>query len=415
MNPSRRLLLQGLGGLVGASLARPARAAATTQERRFIFVVTDGGWDPLTAFAPIFDSDYVQMGSGAEPGRIGGIDFVDHANRPSVRSFFERYGGQAAIINGVSVPSVSHDVCRMLSFTGSSGGERADWPTLLGVSTAPTTLPSLVLSGPSFPGPYGVASARVGSSGQLSSLLDASIYRYTDTPITTLPRGYDTDVDALLDARIGALSGRLGANSTLGAAFTDAHARLKELRSFRNVDLSAIWDQSSRIDLAVQALGAGLSRCVSLTTDGYYGTWDSHTDNEDTQSFGFELLFSGLLDLMEGLANTNDPDGVPLIDTTVIVALSEMGRTPTYNSSDGRDHWPFTSVLLAGAGVAGDQVISRFDEGYYGVGYDPDRGVEDETAPALTPEHIGATLLALAGVDPTDALPAVSPIARLLG
>lgn len=412
MRPTRRMLLQGLGGLVGATLARPARAGTPT--RRFVFVVSDGGWDPLTAFAPLFDAGGVEMGAGAEPGRVGGIDFVDHPDRPSVRAFFERWGDRTAVVNGVSVPSVSHDVCRLLALTGSSGGERADWPTLLGVSTAATTLPSLVLSGPSFPGPYGVASARAGSSGQLASLLSGRPQDYSDTPVETVPRGFDLDVDAHVATRAAALSARMGGGA-LAEAFVDAHARLQQLRDFRGVDLSAVWDQSSRLDLAVQVLAAGLSRAVTLTSDGQYGVWDSHTDNDDVQGYGFELLFSGLDDLMERLASTNDPDGVPLSASTIVVALSEMGRTPRYNASNGRDHWPFTSVLLAGPGLVGDQVVSGFDDGFYGLGYDPERGALDESAPPLTPEHLGATLLALAGVDPTEALPAAAPIAPLLG
>jgi len=406
------MLLQGLGALVGTTLARPARAGTPT--RRFVFVVSDGGWDPLTAFAPLFDASGVQMGAGAEPGRVGGIDFVDHPDRPSVRSFFERWGGQAAVVNGVSVPSVSHDVCRLLALTGSSGGDRADWPTLLGVSTAPTTLPSLVLSGPSFPGPYGVASARAGSSGQLASLLSGRPQDQSDTWVGTVPRGYDSEVDALVATRTAALSARLGGGA-LADAFTDAHARLQQLREFRGVDLSSVWDQPSRLDLAVQVLSAGLSRAVTLTSDGQYGIWDSHTDNDDVQGYGFELLFSGLNDLLEQLARTNDPEGVPLSESTIVVALSEMGRTPQYNASNGRDHWPYTSVLVVGPGVAGDQVVSGFDDGFYGLGYDPERGVADESAPALSPEHVGATLLALAGVDPTEAIPNAPPIAPLLG
>lgn len=413
MRPSRRLLLQGLGALVGTTLVRPASAGKGTN-RRFVFVVSDGGWDPLAAFAPMFGSKYIEMGGGAEAGQVGGLAFVDHPDRPSVRAYFERWKDTTALINGVSVPSVSHDVCRLLALTGSSGGERADWPTLLGVSTTATTLPSLVLSGPSFPGAYGVASARAGSAGQLQRLLNNDIFWYSDTAVGTIPRNLDATLDAALEERFAVLSSRLGAAHPLAAAFTDAHARLGELRGYRNVDFSGVWDQASRIDLAVTALAAGLSRCVTLTSDGAYGYWDSHTDNESTQSLAFEVLFEGLSQLQESLATTLDPDGVPLSETTIVVALSEMGRTPTYNGSDGRDHWPFTSVLMTGPGLVGNQVISGFDDAFYGLGYDAELGAEVADGTPLTPEHIGATLLALADVDPGVAVPNASPISPLL-
>lgn len=96
-----------------------------------------------------------------------------------------------------------------------------------------------------------------------------------------------------------------------------------------------------------------------------------------------------------------------------MVVLSEMGRTPLKNGGDGRDHWPYTSALLLGAGVRGDQVVSGFDDGYFGAGYDAATGAPGE-AP-LSTEHLGATLLALADVDPAEHLPAeIAPIAAVL-
>jgi hypothetical protein len=55
--------------------------------------------------------------------------------------------------------------------------------------------------------------------------------------------------------------------------------------------------------------------------------------------------------------------------------MCEFGRTPYLNSQSGRDHWPRCwSIVLAGGGVRGGQVVGRSD---------PQGGV-----PADNPVHV---------------------------
>ena len=47
-----------------------------------------------------------------------------------------------------------------------------------------------------------------------------------------------------------------------------------------------------------------------------------------------------------------------LLDSTLVVALGEFGRTPKINGQAGRDHWPHCySAVLAGGGVRGGTVL----------------------------------------------------------
>lgn len=51
-----------------------------------------------------------------------------------------------------------------------------------------------------------------------------------------------------------------------------------------------------------------------------------------------------------------------LLETTLVVAAGEMGRTPRLNSRGGRDHWPrVASAILAGGGMEGGRVIGATD------------------------------------------------------
>jgi hypothetical protein len=83
-----------------------------------------------------------------------------------------------------------------------------------------------------------------------------------------------------------------------------------------------------------------------------------------------------------------------LLDETLICVMGEFGRTPKLNTSGGRDHWPRVfSVLLAGGGVRGGQVIGSSDA----VGENP----KDDP---VTPADLAATIYTLLGVDPAHEL-----------
>lgn len=51
-----------------------------------------------------------------------------------------------------------------------------------------------------------------------------------------------------------------------------------------------------------------------------------------------------------------------LLDETLVVVMSEMGRTPRVNGNAGRDHWTYCySVFFAGAGIRGGTVYGSSD------------------------------------------------------
>ena len=89
-----------------------------------------------------------------------------------------------------------------------------------------------------------------------------------------------------------------------------------------------------------------------------------------------------------------------MLDETLVVAMGEFGRTPKLNTGGGRDHWPRVfSVVLAGGGVRGGQVIGSSDR----IGESPrDRPV--------SPADLAHTIYTLLGINPEDEL--VTPDGR---
>jgi hypothetical protein len=114
-------------------------------------------------------------------------------------------------------------------------------------------------------------------------------------------------------------------------------------------------------------------------------TWDTHGGN-------FASLRNTLLPQLDAsmsslLADLKDRG---LLEETLVVCMGEFGRTPKINAGAGRDHWPGCySLLMAGGGVRGGQVIGRSD----------DIGAEPAENP-LTPQDVIATIYELLGISP---------------
>jgi hypothetical protein len=105
--------------------------------------------------------------------------------------------------------------------------------------------------------------------------------------------------------------------------------------------------------LARRLIEAGV-RFVTVSDGG----WDTHQDN-------FRALKDRLMPRIDqGLpALLQDLDERGLLATTLVVWLTDFGRTPKVNSAGGRDHWASAGfVIMAGAGTPGGAVLGRTDE-----------------------------------------------------
>jgi uncharacterized protein (DUF1501 family) len=125
-------------------------------------------------------------------------------------------------------------------------------------------------------------------------------------------------------------------------------------------------------------------------------TWDCHADGgslavrledyKDVLCPMFDMAFTGLL---EDLRQRG------MLANTLVLAMGEFGRTPQLNARGGRDHWPGVwSVVFAGAGIKGGQVIGASDK----------NAAEPRDRPT-TPGEIAATVYRGLGIDMNTRLP----------
>lgn len=161
--------------------------------------------------------------------------------------------------------------------------------------------------------------------------------------------------------------------------------------------------------VARRLIEAGV-RFVNVTWDCYwerlklaYDCWDTHVRN-------FPILRDynlPYLDMTYG-ALMQDLEDRGLLDETLVVVMSDFGRTPRINGNAGRDHWTFCySVLFSGAGIRGGTVYGASDAQaayvkdkpvstadvcctiYQCLGIDPNLSVPDQTGRPVHISHGG--------------------------
>jgi len=98
--------------------------------------------------------------------------------------------------------------------------------------------------------------------------------------------------------------------------------------------------------------------CAAGDLNGGAGDmWDTHADNFNRLKNRLLPVFDrGASALLTDLANRNT------LDETLVVFLTDFGRTPQINRAAGRDHYPSVySIALAGGGIRGGQVYGSSD------------------------------------------------------
>jgi hypothetical protein len=130
-------------------------------------------------------------------------------------------------------------------------------------------------------------------------------------------------------------------------------------------------------------------RFVNVTWDLFlninYDAWDTHSRNFTTLKNvnlpEFDRTYTALLEDLESRG---------LLDETLVVVMSEMGRTPRINGNTGRDHWTYCyGMWFAGAGIRGGTVVGESDGQ---AAYVKDRPV--------SPGDVCATIYHCLGIDP---------------
>jgi uncharacterized protein (DUF1501 family) len=146
---------------------------------------------------------------------------------------------------------------------------------------------------------------------------------------------------------------------------------------------------AQQAEIALASFKAGVCVSANLTI----GQFDSHANNDPDQMRLIPEFLAGIDHLLRR------SEELQIREQMVVIVQSEMGRTPTYNKGNGKDHWSIGSIMFIGRGIQGNRVLGATDDKQFHVPLDPatlacdkDQGIR------VRPEHIHAALRELAGI-----------------
>jgi hypothetical protein len=350
---SRRAFL-GTAGL--SLLGTPAVAAEMKQEqKRAILIFLGGGASQFETWDP-------------KPGRPTGGPFLSiptsvpgyHVSE-LMPQMARRLVRHTAVIRSLDTGNVDHAAGARIVLRGSrpdTGAVR--YPTLGAIlarelARRDSTVPDHIALWTSTVGFPGMLNASPDSAGYLGSRYEAiNILRALAPEGNRRPDSLD-DLD---HKERGELRDLLSRQFTRGrerdpvlASHNDAYSRVRGLMaSDRIFDISrepqGVRDRYGPTLFGQQALVA--RRLVEAGVPFVRlnrGWWDSHGENFDIHQELVPELDHVLAALLDDLEQRG------LLEHTLVVTFSEMGRTPEINNLRGRDHFPRMSATLSGCGV----------------------------------------------------------------
>ncbi len=396
--------LTGLGlGLPSALHALPARPPGGPIHS-CILIFFYGGPSQLDSLDPKPDAPAEVRGEyGTIATAVPGVRVCEHL--PQTARLLDR----VALLRSLHHPLRNHNAAAAEALTGRvpAGGDqellREDprgQPTLgSGISYALGTrahrLPYVAL-------PYTLYNV-VQLPGQGPGLLGGAYDRFQVTgdpnsPTFRIP-GFEGADD--LDGRAKLLQ-RLDSVALSNRATQAEHYRERALQLLASVEIRRLFDlsrepQKVRERYGRHRLGQSLLLARRLVEGGvnFVAAFDGRTNGQNANWDSHEMLFARHRQLLPPSdqavsALIEDLAARGLLDTTLVIALGEFGRTPRINRNGGRDHWPDCySVLLAGGGVIGGAVHGRSDK----IGAYP-------AADPVTPADLAATIYWRFGIDP---------------
>jgi uncharacterized protein (DUF1501 family) len=359
---SRRQFLGGLAagaaGLAGfGGLVHPAVAGELKKAHKQVVVIwLHGGVSQLETWDPKPGTD-TGGPFQAIPTTVPGIhvcELLPHTARQMHRM---------ALVRGINTAEDDHAKGAYLMHTGRRQEPAVPYPHLGSVCAKLLAPKDLPLPGYIHISPRGASAFNKLDAGFLGPRYASITLAGGKPPANLLRPGPGTDEAERLRVELrDRWNGRftLGHKTAETEAYTQSYEQALQLmerqqvfdvtkESSRDRERYGSHDFGRHCLLARRLLEAGVT-FVKVTHSNY----DTHHENFDfhiEQLGEFDRPFATLLD---DLAQRG------LLDRTLVVVMSEFGRTPKINRNYGRDHWSRAwSVALAGCGIKGGVVVGK--------------------------------------------------------
>ena len=419
----RRSFLK-IAAMSGLAVAAPFGARRVLAEPEpyegpyFVLVNASGGWDPVYLCDPKQQGPLNRLYSAAATaGNIPyapiGLDAaalgLDPAALPYLRAnaqFFEKYAGQLLVLNGVDMATNNHDAGTRATWSGRLPEGFPSFGALVAAARAPESSLAYVSAGG-----YDATQGLV----PLTRMTSIDAIKRIAYPNTADPNNPESETfhsastmdrirkaqDERLQARLAAAGlprARASMNELFLARGGDALLRQLvlpdtpvQLPGYQLYDLQQLQQQAQ---LAVAAFKAKMAVAANLNLGGF----DTHGNHDTDQVRQLAKLLAGVDFLMTEIDNAG------LAGQVTVIIGSDFARGPGYNGDNqyaGKDHWPVTSVMMMGKGIAGNRVVGATDDEQFAVPVDPG-SLAAGSGVTLKPETIHLALRKLAGVDASE-------------
>ena len=350
--PTRRGLLLGSGALFAWTCV-PRIARAEGRDPRLLTIVLRGGLDGLAVVAPIGDPDWLKLRSdksltvdGPAPALPLDGFFALNPAMPNLHRLYQ--AGQATIVHAVATPyrERSHfdgqDVLESglpkpgtadtgwlnRSLAAIEPGVRVDPRGRQAFAVGPIT--PLVVRGLAPVMSWTPQRLPPVSDDTTMRLLD--LYRHTDP---TFARVLEERVGLAAIAKAGGMDGEPsdGRPAIQGGGIAQVRTYFAEVTG-------------SAAKFLAEPEGP---RVGALAFDG----WDTHVDEGTVKG-----RLANLLGALDGSIAAIETNMGKSWHETVVVLVTEFGRTAHLNGTDGTDHGTATVALLAGGALKGGRVIA---------------------------------------------------------
>ena len=164
----------------------------------------------------------------------------------------------------------------------------------------------------------------------------------------------------------------------------------------------------SQAEVVVASMAAGLTASANLN----FGGFDTHGNHDANAYPDLGDLLEGIHFMMVALQYAG------IADRTTVVVGSDFGRTPYYNSGNGKDHWPVTSMLVLRPESSGGRVFGASTADFLSQPVNLTTGQPDAAGEILTPQHVNRAIRNLMGVGSSslaDNYPLNVPDFRIFG
>jgi uncharacterized protein (DUF1501 family) len=396
----KQCALVGLGLAVPLRFPFPARAEAVDDGYPgpyYVVLNASGGWDTTYLMDPKGIGGINRLYRDGDIATRGAHAFAPTAKHisggMSNEDFYEEFGDELLVLNGLDYSVNNHSPGARYMATGKL--DSMAYPTFAALVAA-CQGPACPLSFLTF-GNYSatgnlVAMSRVPYAQSLRKLANADAVDGNDRSPYHDEFALDRIERALRSENVSrSAQARLPRAEHAENMLFAAQANSKALRRVTPYIPAAVPRErlSRQADIALASFKAGV--CVSANLS--IGQFDSHANNDQDQIKLIPEFLAGIRYLRRRA------EELKIRDRLVVVVQSEMGRTPSYNAGNGKDHWSIGSAMFLGRGIKGKRVVGATDEKQFAVPLDPrtlkpakDKGVR------VRPEHVHESLRELAGI-----------------